>query len=176
MNKWLYLILALVLVGCTTQGEKKEEVETLTTQPPIIPDILEETATESTVPVEIADIIPLEISDVTGIPSRRTIYFDYDHSNISAEARNILKEHANYLIEHPDAWLRLEGHTDERGSREYNLALAELRLYTSKEMLKILGVQEDQLMILPYGEERPSSLEHDEESWLLNRRVELVYP
>ncbi len=109
-------------------------------------------------------------------PKTRIIHFNSSSDMISPETRAILKEHAKYLIAHPKSFVRLEGHTDERGSREYNLALAEQRVLVMKEMLMSLGVNEDQLMTLSYGEERPAVLGHNEKAWRENRRVELVYP
>ena len=117
-----------------------------------------------------------ETEALSEIPKSRIIYFGYDNSEISDESKKILEKHSTYLLQHSDAWLRLEGHTDERGSREYNLALSERRIYASKEALKALGVKEDQLMVLPYGEERPADFQQSEDAWLLNRRVELFYP
>ena len=89
--------------------------------------------------------------------------------------RTILEAHAAYLNKNPDASVRLEGHADERGSREYNLALGERRAEVTKNTLMGMGVFENQLNTLSYGEERPTTSGHNEKSWWRNRRVELVY-
>lgn len=110
------------------------------------------------------------------IPSDRVIYFDYDMSDIRPEARVLLEQHAAYLSNNPSTQVRLEGHADERGSREYNLALGERRAESAKSALMSLGVSGNQMTTLSYGEEQPVALGHNEHDWQLNRRVEVIYP
>lgn len=105
----------------------------------------------------------------------RVVYFDLDSSEIRDEYRSVVEAHAAYLAEHPEARLRLEGHTDERGSREYNIALGERRANAVRQLMALLGATEQQLTPISYGEERPVALGHDESAWRLNRRVELEY-
>ena len=105
----------------------------------------------------------------------RTIYFDYDKSDIQEQYRDIIEAHATYLSEHPDVTVTLEGHADERGSREYNLALGERRAIAVQRQLTLLGVPAAQINTVSYGEERPVAMGHDESSWSKNRRVEIVY-
>jgi peptidoglycan-associated lipoprotein len=107
--------------------------------------------------------------------SSRVIYFDFDSSQVRDEFRPVLEAHAKYLIAHPDARVILEGHTDERGSREYNLALGERRAQAVRQVLQVLGVSPQQLQVVSYGKEKPAALGHNEEAWRLNRRVEIVY-
>jgi peptidoglycan-associated lipoprotein len=114
--------------------------------------------------------------NLSGVPSKRIIYFDFDKSTIREKDRKILQSHANFLKKHPNSFVRLEGHTDERGSREYNLALGERRAKAAQELLLKLGVIENQISILSYGEEQPIALEHTSKAWRMNRRVELIYP
>jgi peptidoglycan-associated lipoprotein len=109
------------------------------------------------------------------IPADRMVYFDYDKSDIRAKDQGLLEEHARYLNANPNATVRLEGHADERGSREYNLALGERRSQAVSRSLKILGVREGQAATFSYGEEKPAMAGHDEGSWQQNRRVEFVY-
>jgi len=115
------------------------------------------------------------INDAGNVLSIRTIYFDLDSSNISDVDTEVLKHHGKYLSLNPDASLRLEGHTDERGTREYNVALADRRAESVKRVLLFQGAASDQITIISYGEEKPAALGHDEAAWKLNRRVELVY-
>lgn len=105
----------------------------------------------------------------------RTIYFEYDKSEIQAQYRDIVEAHATYLSDHPDVTVTLEGHADERGSREYNLALGERRAIAVERQLTLLGVQASQINTVSYGEERPVAMGHDESAWSRNRRVEIVY-
>ena len=107
--------------------------------------------------------------------SIRTIYFDFDSSDISDVDVEVLKHHGKYLSLNPDARLRLEGHTDERGTREYNVALADRRAQAVMRLLLFQGAASDQITIISYGEEKPAALGHDEAAWKLNRRAELVY-
>ena len=105
----------------------------------------------------------------------RTIYFEYDKSEIQEQYRKIIEAHATYLSGHPNVTVTLEGHADERGSREYNLALGERRAIAVQRQLTLLGVQPSQISTVSYGEERPIALGHDESAWSKNRRVEIVY-
>ncbi len=105
----------------------------------------------------------------------KIIYFDFDKSKIKAEFLPLLEQHATYLTEFPDTKVRLEGHSDERGSREYNIALGERRAKAVKRFLQLKGVAEDQISIVSFGEELPARLGHNEAAWALNRRVEIIY-
>ena len=105
----------------------------------------------------------------------RTIYFEFDSSEIQSQYRDTIEAHAALLIANPNVVLSLEGHADERGSREYNLALGERRSQTVKRQMVLLGVSSSQIRTTSYGEERPVSEEHDEFAWSQNRRVEIIY-
>jgi peptidoglycan-associated lipoprotein len=103
-----------------------------------------------------------------------TIYFAYDDTEIDEAATRVIIEHANFMQNNPSVRLRLEGHADERGTREYNLALGENRALSVKEVLGLYNL-EDRVVVVSYGEERPIAIEHNEEAWEKNRRVEFVY-
>jgi peptidoglycan-associated lipoprotein len=107
--------------------------------------------------------------------SRLVVYFDYDRSEIRTEFNDLLAAHAAYLATRPSMQVRLEGHTDERGSREYNIGLGEQRAQAVRRVLMLQGAAADQVTTVSYGEERPAAFGSDEESYGLNRRVELVY-
>lgn len=115
------------------------------------------------------------INDPDNILSNHIIYFDFDSSKVRDDHADLVKHHGKYLALHADERIRLEGHTDERGSREYNIALADRRAQAIKKLLTFEGASSDQITIISYGEEKPAVLGHDEESWSLNRRAELVY-
>lgn len=115
------------------------------------------------------------LDDPQGPLSVRIIYFDYDSSDIQAQFRDTIEAHAAFLIANPDTVVALEGHADERGSREYNLALGERRSQTVKRQMVLLGVSASQIRSTSYGEERPVTDEHDEFAWSQNRRVEIIY-
>jgi peptidoglycan-associated lipoprotein len=105
----------------------------------------------------------------------RTVYFDFDKDDVKAEYRAIVTDNARYLASNPKAKVRLEGNTDERGSREYNIGLGERRAQAVKQAMLLQGAAAGQLATVSYGEERPAATGSDEESWALNRRVEIVY-
>ena len=104
--------------------------------------------------------------------SLETVYFDYDAFTLSPEARQTLERNAAWLKANPTVKVTVEGHCDERGSDEYNLALGERRALAVKNYLVALGVSEDRLAAVSYGEERPAVGGHDEASWARNRRGE----
>jgi len=102
------------------------------------------------------------------------LYFSYDDTEIDEKATQIIIEHANFMMNNPKLLLRLEGHADERGTREYNLALGENRALSVKEVLGLYGL-ESRIEVVSYGEEHPIALTHDETGWQKNRRVEFIY-
>ena len=107
--------------------------------------------------------------------SQRIIYFEYDSSLLTPESEGIVHAHAAHLAESPGINIILEGHADERGTREYNLALGEERAKSVANLLEALGISSSRVQIISYGEERPALLGSDEDAWSLNRRVELLY-
>ncbi len=107
--------------------------------------------------------------------SKRTFYFEFNSAELSAADRDALATHARFMNEVREVSVVLEGHADERGSREYNLALGERRAKVIERVLTLQGVAREQIQVISFGEERPQALDHDEESWRLNRRVQLLY-
>lgn len=105
----------------------------------------------------------------------RVIYFGYDDADVDAASLEMLEAHGAYLAENVGTAVRLEGHADERGSREYNIGLGERRVQAVRQILLLQGVTGTQISSVSYGEERPAVLGSDEEAWSLNRRVELIY-
>jgi peptidoglycan-associated lipoprotein len=108
-------------------------------------------------------------------PAARIVYFDFDKSDIRPEFNAMLTEHARALTRNASIKVRLEGHTDERGSREYNIGLAERRAQAVRRVLLLQGVTEAQLATVSYGEEKPAVAGSTEDAWAKNRRVEIVY-
>lgn len=110
-----------------------------------------------------------------GMLAKRTVYFDFDSSEIKGEGTDIVAAHAKYLSKNGPMKVRLEGHTDERGSREYNIGLGERRAQAVRRALLLQGAAEGQISTVSYGEERPAAAGSDEAAWAKNRRVEIVY-
>ena len=106
---------------------------------------------------------------------RTVFYFDFDQAVVKQEGFSDLEAHAKYLSNNPGATVRLEGHADERGTREYNIALGEQRANAVARLLMVNGAGSNQIETISYGEEKPAMLGHTESEWALNRRVELSY-
>jgi peptidoglycan-associated lipoprotein len=124
--------------------------------------------------VESAAATEAAISEFGNNTNSFTLYFGYDDTEIDEEATRIIIEHANFMQENPSVNLRLEGHADERGTREYNLALGENRALSVKEVLGLYNL-DDRIIVVSYGEESPILTGSNEEAWEKNRRVELSY-
>jgi peptidoglycan-associated lipoprotein len=178
MKRVIRMIVAVLplalLAACATTGE---EAAAPTAAP-------EPTQTETMAPAPAAEpsAAPAEaemeidpLQDPTSPLAKRVIYFDFDKSDIKSEYRPTLQAHAEYLANHPSVHVRLEGHADERGTREYNIGLGERRANSVRAYLTLQGVSASQIETISYGEERPVAMGHDESSWRLNRRVEIVY-
>ena len=121
------------------------------------------------------DVARVQPGQGDGPLSRLVIYFDFDRSEIRSDFNDMLRAHGAFLADNGDRAVRLEGHADERGSREYNIGLGEQRAQAVRRVLMLQGASADQLGTVSYGEERPAALGSDENSYSLNRRVELVY-
>lgn len=116
-----------------------------------------------------------ELEQTEGALSNRTIYFEFDSAKLTSESIAILETHGNFVAGNGEVSVRLEGHADERGSREYNIALGDRRAQSVRRVLLFQGASSDQVETVSYGEEQPAVSGHDEESWGKNRRVELMY-
>lgn len=110
-----------------------------------------------------------------GLLAKRVVYFDFDSSDIKGEGTDIVAAHAKYLASHGGTRVRLEGNTDDRGSREYNIGLGERRAQAVRRALLLQGATEAQISTVSYGAERPAVAGNDEAAWAKNRRVEIVY-
>lgn len=187
----LVSLLALILAACASAPNEPIEPDFAPiADEPVADPIFEEpeiTFDEPEEPVILEPIItdpnclepcvyPLEaVNDPSSELSQRLIFFDFDQSTIRSEFNYILEQHAIYLKSHPSVNIRLEGHTDERGSREYNIALGEQRALSVRQVLLLQGVLSDQITTVSFGEELPLDLGRDETAWSQNRRVEIVY-
>jgi peptidoglycan-associated lipoprotein len=118
---------------------------------------------------------PAALKDPSSPLSRRSIYYALDQYDIAGEYRPLIEAHAKYLRENPSARVLVQGNTDERGSREYNVALGQRRSDGVKKMLVLLGARESQIESVSLGEEKPQSDGHHEEAWSKNRRSDILY-
>lgn len=176
----LAIIPAMLLIGCGTSGEVKEDVAADATG---AAGSTESGSSATTSGVGAGSGVEEGTAGFEGDPldnpnalvAKRVVYFDFDRSDVKDEFRDIVAAHAQYLASHPNASVTLEGHADERGTREYNIALGERRVAAVKRVLTLQGAAASQLNTISYGEERPASLGHDDAAWALNRRAEFIY-
>jgi peptidoglycan-associated lipoprotein len=166
----LLALLAIAFVGCGGKQVKEEEDagEQITTP----------TAEEAVEAEPVGDEGEQQaeaVEEATDLVSERKIYFDFDKSDIKDEFRAIVEAHAQYLVDNPAATVSIEGHCDERGTREYNMALGERRAHSVLQMLTLLGASKSQIRTVSFGEERPDVDGHDESAWKWNRRAVFVY-
>ncbi|MBA3928819.1 peptidoglycan-associated lipoprotein [Pseudoxanthomonas japonensis] len=160
----LSMMSVAVLAGCKTKSTKPEApTDTATTTP-----------TTPTTPTTSGVYGPNDL-DTDACLRQRVVYFDLDQDSLKPEFQAIMGCHAKYLRDRPSSRITLEGHADERGSREYNLGLGERRGNAVNSALQASGGSASQLTVVSYGEERPVATGSDEASWSQNRRVEIVY-
>ena len=153
----------LLIASCSSKPE------TLPEQAP------QQQSTADTAPADDANATTDAAGPSGELLSKRIVYFDFDRADIRADSQTVVAAHARYLAANPTQKVRLEGHADERGSREYNIGLGERRGQAVRRALLLQGVAEAQLSTVSYGEERPAVAGSDEQAYALNRRVEIVY-
>jgi len=159
---------ALMLAGCTQLDETKE-----TGEAGLTPEEMEQINKHGVGGP--GDFSKTPLSGPGGSGASRVIYFEYDSDEIKPEYQPVVEASAAYLASHPNAIMTLEGHADERGSREYNLALGERRALAVRRQLNVLGGSSSQIRTVSFGEEKPASEGHDESAYAMNRRVEISY-
>lgn len=115
------------------------------------------------------------LRDPNNILSKRSVYFDFDAFVVKDEYRPLVEAHARYLQQNRSARMTIQGNTDERGSREYNIALGQKRADAVKRMMTLLGAGDNQIETVSFGKEKPKNPGHDESAWAENRRDDIVY-
>lgn len=163
-------LLALLIAGCSstpdTQGEQSgAAVET------------RDGSTVATVNAENLGgrKLPDELTNPKSILSKRSVYFDYDKYDVKTEYKDLVSAHAKFLSNNRQFKMLVQGNTDDRGSREYNLALGQKRADAVKKMLTLLGAREDQVESVSLGEEKPKNEGQNEAAWTENRRGDMLY-
>ena len=173
MNTTWRLLLALVFAVAISACKTTEPEETITEPTETAPVVEEATTAPAPDPRDFTDA--RNFDNPESLLSKRVIYFDFDKSEVKSEYRSIVAAHAAYVSAHGSARVTLEGHADERGTREYNLGLGERRGNAISGLLSAAGAMGSQLDTVSYGEERPVCRVSDENCWWQNRRVEIVY-
>lgn len=173
----LVLLPAMFLLGgCGSTSETQPEAGA---EAPLSPEATAAAAAAadadaaSAQPMAAEPVDPLK--DPNSMLSERKIFFDFDSSLVRDESMPMIRAHAEYLATNSGTSFTLEGHADERGTREYNIALGEKRADAVRRILMANGVAAGQIRIISYGEERPAAFGHSEEAWSRNRRAELMY-
>ena len=179
MTKLLASVLILgMLAACSSAPTKEQEgaaVEDRTKPLPADPGAGKPKPGATTKPLVDKPVTANPLKDPGNILSQRSIFFDYDQYLIKDEFKPIVTAHARYLQQNPAAKMRVEGNADDRGSREYNLALGQRRADAVKQMLQLLGAQAAQVESVSFGEEKPRCTEAAESCWSQNRRGDIVY-
>lgn len=164
-------VLSIVLTACTSTPIATPEAPAASAVTPAVSSAPD--ATPKSAPAAQAQAAHLD--PASPIYQQRSVYFDFDVFTIKSEFTAMIERHATYLRAHPELEVKLEGNADERGGREYNLALGQKRSESVKRALVTLGAGEKQLEAVSFGEEKPKMTGHDEASWAENRRVDFVY-
>ena len=184
MKRWITMFAVVgLLVGCAstpdeqkpaTIEDRKPTVAADTTPPPAAPKkpATEQPTVKAVTPQKVA-VDPLK--DPANILSRRSIYFDYDQFVVKEEFKPVVAAHAKYLSQNRAMRMVIQGNTDERGSREYNLALGQKRADAVKQMMTLLGAAATQIETVSFGEEKPRGQGANEQAWAENRRADIVY-
>ena len=169
---------AVALAGCASDEVKKAEnapapVATVPPRTNAVP------ATRPTAPPPRVTIAPTRKAEpsaaVAAMPTKNSVYYDFDRYDIKPEFRPLVEQHARYISSNPSAKVIIEGNCDERGSREYNLALGQRRADSFRDLLKVMGLPASRVETVSYGEEKPKSQGHDESFWSQNRRSDILY-
>jgi peptidoglycan-associated lipoprotein len=178
---WIAAVFAAVLAGCASTPEEQDAAGVEDRKPGAKPP----TIGAQTQPIRQP---PVASVDLTGKPgarsiltdpssplSKRSIYFDYDRYDVKEEFRPLVEQHARYLRDNQTMKMLIQGNTDERGSREYNLALGQRRSEAIKRMMMLMGAREEQVEAVSLGEEKPKATGSGEDAWAQNRRGDILY-
>ena len=179
MKKFLFSIVMLgVLAGCASTETKEQPAAAVEDRKPSVTEVRPPTETPPKVtpvkpPIIVGD--PLDPRNPKSILAKRSVYFDYDSSIVKDEYKPLVTAHAQYLTRNRPTKMTVQGNTDERGSREYNLALGQRRADSVKQMMILLGAQESQIESVSFGKEKPRATGKDEAAYAENRRSDIVY-
>jgi len=161
----------------TTKPAPAPQTEQAVATPTPVPqpeETVTEPANEPVPSVEAPEELPADIKELNRRGYLKDVFFDTDSYELKPEAKTKLAENATWLQKYSSIQILVEGHCDERNTREYNLALGERRANAVRDYLIFLGVPADRIRTISYGEERPFALGHDESAWRLNRRAHFV--
>ncbi|OGV72031.1 MAG: peptidoglycan-associated lipoprotein [Methylophilales bacterium RIFCSPHIGHO2_02_FULL_57_10] len=179
MNKQLIgsVVLAIFLAACAGKQVKEEPKAAVEDKSPTVAvkEPVKEAPSAESKPMTDQGMAVNPLKDPNNILSKRSIYFDFDKDEVKPEYRALVEAHAKYLNAHADAKIVLQGNADDRGSREYNLALGQRRSVAVKKVMNVLGVNDKQIETVSFGEEKARCADKTEACWAENRRADIVY-
>ena len=176
----LVVFLALYMGACKSSGSKVQAPPpSPTPAPTAVPstmpeEVVHDPVTETIVSQEVTEELPDDLAQLNARGYLEDVFFDTDRFDLTPEARGSLTKNAAWLQNHPTISILVEGHCDERNTREYNVALGERRASTVRDYIVFLGIASQRIQIISYGEERPFMRGRDESAWRLNRRSHFV--
>jgi len=176
----ILVLLCSVMVACNKN--KKTETGMEDDKGPVVVDKKDDVVTDTYNKIRFGEkdyldkcCDPEDLTNPNNLLSQRVILFAYDQATVESDYRDLIAIHARYLSENPSAKMVLEGHADERGTPEYNLALGEKRGNSVANLMKAQGASAGQVSVVSFGEEKPVALCNDDSCWSQNRRVRIVY-
>ncbi len=169
----LSAILLSLLAACSSTDVKEQDKAPVVSSTPSGAGDGAQTQGSATQSVSPTALNPLK--DPSNILSKRNVFFDLDKYDVKDEFKPLVQAHAKYLSSNPGAGIIVQGNCDERGSREYNVALGQRRAEAGRKMLNVLGVADKQIETVSFGEEKPRAACHDESCWKENRHSDIVY-
>jgi peptidoglycan-associated lipoprotein len=172
-NVALYLAIAVVAAACASKETTPEPSVTERSTGPSTTAGTDRNTTQPRTPPPA--IVANPLTDPNSPLSKRSVFFEYDSNAVKDEYRGLVQAHSRYMTDKRDSRIRIEGNCDERGSREYNLALGQRRAEAVKKVMTVLGVADGRIETTSYGEEKPVAPGHDEAAWAQNRRADIKY-
>ena len=160
---------AVLLAACSSPVKLNDNVKVEERAPATTP--APDTRTVATVDTGSTD----PLNDPQGVLAKRSVYFDFDSYIVKDEFKGVVEAHAKYLVAHKERKVAIQGNTDERGGREYNLALGQKRAEAVRKAMALLGVPESQIEAVSFGKEKPKAQGSDEAAWAENRRSDIAY-
>lgn len=169
-TKLLAICLAAGLVAACSSGPKVDDAQLAvkTNEQPVVAA----PAAESKI---VQVVVPAHLDPMSALSKNRSIFFDFDDYSVKKDYISVVENHSKYLSANPKLTVRVEGNADERGGREYNLALGQKRAESVARSMKLFGSKDQQIEAVSFGSEKPKALGHDETSWAQNRRVDITY-
>jgi peptidoglycan-associated lipoprotein len=169
----LYLMVAAVAAACASKEKAPEP--SVDDRSSAVPPTTAGTGSQTRPTQPTQPMARNELTDPNSPLSKRSVFFDFDSNAVKDEYRGLVTAHSRYLADKRDSRIRIEGNCDERGSREYNLALGQRRAESVKKVMTVLGVSDGRIETTSYGEEKPMAPGHDESAWAQNRRADIKY-